>query len=101
MLQIFGSEPVLNSQIFSKLEEKELLKISEKKEMERIEACINNKIIVSLQSENWHEDKVGIIVGVVKDILKLRRIDENGFFYAEEEVSVAEIEIFEIKRVKC
>ena len=86
--------------VFSTIEEDILMKIMGKSKTEIISWCIKNNVVVSLQSEYWEEDRVGIITNMNKGFLRIKVIDRYGNINIEETIQMKEIHIFEIKAVK-
>ena len=97
---VYRMKEVSKVNIFSTIEEDILIKIKEKSKIEIILWCIKNKVVVSLQSEYWEEDRVAIITNRDKRTLKIKIIDKYSNTNVEEIVQIKEIHIFEVKALK-
>ena len=68
--------------------------------LEILKKCYENKFLVFIDNENFFETKVGIIIELEDEKLKMKDIDKYGNFNKISEVYFAEIQLLAVKNYK-
>lgn len=62
--------------------------------------CLENKFLVFIDNEDFFETKVGIIINLEDNKIKMKEIDKYGKFYKNSEVYFDEIQLLAVKNYK-
>ena len=62
--------------------------------------CLENKFLVFIDNEDFFETKVGIVVNLEDNKIKMKEIDKYGNFYKNSEIYFDEIQLLAIKNYK-
>ena len=62
--------------------------------------CLENKFLIFIDNEDFFETKVGIVVNLKDNKIKIKEIDKYGDFYKNSEIYLDEIQLLAIKNYK-
>ena len=62
--------------------------------------CLENKFLIFIDNEDFFETKIGIIIELEDEKLKMKEIDKYGNFYKNSEIYFDEIQLLVIKNYK-
>ena len=62
--------------------------------------CLENKFLVFIDNEDFFETKVGIVVNLEDNKIKMKEIDKYGDFYKNSEIYLDEIQLLAVKNYK-
>ena len=62
--------------------------------------CLENKFLIFIDNEDFFETKVGIVVNLEDNKIKMKEIDKYGNFYKNSEIYFDEIQLLVIKNYK-
>ena len=62
--------------------------------------CLENKFLIFIDNEDFFETKVGIVVNLEDNKIKMKEIDKYGNFYKNSEIYFDEIQLLAIKNYK-
>ena len=68
--------------------------------LEILKKCYENKFLVFIDNENFFETKVGIIIELEDEKLKMKDIDKYGNFHKNSEIYFDEIQLIAVKNYK-
>ena len=74
-----------------------------KKDLDIIEIlrkCLENKFLIFIDNEDFFETKVGIVINLEDNKIKIKEIDKYGNFYKNSEIYLDEIQLLAIKNYK-
>ena len=74
-----------------------------KKDLDIIEIlrkCLENKFLVFIDNEDFFETKVGIVINLENNKIKMKEIDKYGNFHKNSEIYLDEIQLLAIKNYK-
>ena len=74
-----------------------------KKDLDIIEIlrkCLENKFLVFIDNADFFETKVGIVINLEDNKIKIKEIDKYGNFYKNSEIYLDEIQLLAIKNYK-
>ena len=62
--------------------------------------CLENKFLIFIDNEDFFETKVGIVVNLEDNKIKMKEIDKYGNFYKNSEIYFDEIQLLAVKKYK-
>ena len=62
--------------------------------------CLENKFLIFIDNEDFFETKVGIVVNLEDNKIKMKEIDKYGNFYKNSEIYFDEIQLLAVKNYK-
>ena len=62
--------------------------------------CLENKFLIFIDNEDFFETKVGIVVNLEDNKIKMKEIDKYGNFYKNSKIYLDEIQLLAIKNYK-
>ena len=74
-----------------------------KKDLDIIEIlrkCLENKFLIFIDNEDFFETKVGIVINLENNKIKMKEIDKYGNLYKDSEIYLDEIQLLAVKNYK-
>ena len=68
--------------------------------MQILRKCLENKFLIFIDNEDFFETKVGIVVNLEDNKIKMKEIDKYGNFYKNSEIYFDEIQLLAVKNYK-
>ena len=68
--------------------------------LEILKKCYENKFLIFIDNEDFFETKIGIIIELKDEKLKMKEIDKYGNFYKNSEIYFDEIQLLAVKNYK-
>ena len=68
--------------------------------IEILRKCLENKFLVFIDNEDFFETKVGVIINLENNKIKMKEIDKYGNFYKDSEIYLDEIQLLAIKNYR-
>ena len=68
--------------------------------LEILKKCYENKFLIFIDNEDFFETKVGIVVNLEDNKIKMKEIDKYGNFYKNSEIYFDEIQLLAVKNYK-
>ena len=68
--------------------------------LEILKKCYENKFLIFIDNEDFFETKVGIVVNLEDNKIKIKEIDKYGNFYKNSEIYFDEIQLLAVKKYK-
>ena len=68
--------------------------------VEILRKCLENKFLVFIDNEDFFETKVGIVINLENNKIKMKEIDKYGNLYKDSEIYLDEIQLLAVKNYK-
>lgn len=68
--------------------------------VEILRKCLENKFLIFIDNEDFFETKVGIIINLEDNKIKMKEIDKYGNFYKNSKIYLDEIQLLAVKNYK-
>lgn len=68
--------------------------------IEILRKCLENKFLIFIDNEDFFETKVGIVINLENNKIKMKEIDKYGNFHKNSEIYLDEIQLLAIKNYK-
>lgn len=68
--------------------------------VEILRKCLENKFLIFIDNEDFFETKVGIIINLEDNKIKIKEIDKYGNFYKNSKIYLDEIQLLAVKNYK-
>ena len=68
--------------------------------VEILRKCLENKFLVFIDNEDFFETKVGIVINLENNKIKIKEIDKYGNLYKDSEIYLDEIQLLAVKNYK-